>query len=879
MRFSFCTALIISLFSSNVVAQSLNGKISEVGGEVIPFATVYIKEIRLGTTSNDFGFYEIKLQPGTYTVIYQSIGFETVQDIVTISEGANRHNVTMKVKSYEIPTVRITPNMENPAYAIMRRAIGMAPYYQNQVSSFKAEVYLKGSMKIKKLAWIVRKMADKDELPKIGVVYLSESLNNVAFTAPNTFKQEVKYVRSNFPNSDGDDPMGFINANFYEPKVGEIILPLAPYAFNHYIFKYEGCKLEGDVMVNKIKVTPRRKSKQLVEGYIYIADNFWNLHGLDLTVENLVGTIHMRQNFAEVDKNIWLPISHYFEIAGKFMGNEGDVKYTASVKYKEVKENKLLKPPTSFPEVKVAMAEAKKEKPSVAVKPKTQKKAEKRQVKMQSLMEKETLSNREMYELSKLMAQEAKEKDTTQKTLEIKSNREHIKVDSLARTADTTLWQQIRPVALTSEEQQGFSINPSSKIAVDSAKVKRDSVAKGSSFMNDLVFGKVWREKQNRFEYSGLITPTELRFNTVDGFVAGMYFSYRRSISTGYFEIKPSAAYAFNRKVIMGTLETKLSYSPVHRGLLEFSGGRSSTDFNRETGISILGNSIASLFFRENYMKLYEHRVVEAKNSIDIVNGFEFSSGIAYYDRQELSNNTDFAFVDNQARSYTSNLPLDTIPSELVHSHRAVIAQLGFRYTPEYYYRMRGNQKIMVRSDYPTLWAKIKVAGPSNRADFASFASAEGGLFQTIRSGAGNEFSYSLSYGDFLSRNSLYFADYKHFNTQEIPVVVGDFANSYQLLNYYNRSTNSAWATGFVKYESPFLFLKYLPLLSNRMWKEDLYGSWLYTKGRHPYYEVGYGMTQIGLFGGVGVFVGFEGQKFSQVGLKACFTFRNEISL
>ena len=880
MRIALFFTLVVTLFAFETNAQKLSGKIVDESGAAVPFATVYVREIKLGTASNDNGQYEVKVQPGVYSIVYQSIGYETVEKKVAVGEGGTSSNVTMKMKPYEIASVCITNKTEDPAYGIMRRAIGMAPFYQNQVASFKAEVYLKGSMKVKKLAWIVRKMADKEDLPKIGAVYLSESLNNVTYTAPDKYKQQVKYLRSNFPGSDGDDsPMQFVNASFYSPKVGEIILPLAPYAFNHYKFKYEGYKMEGDVMVNKIKVIPRRQSKQLVAGYIYVADKFWNLHGLDLTVEMLFGTIRVQQNFGEVENNIWLPISHNFNIAGKFMGNEGDVKYTASVKYKEVEENKKIKPPSSFPEVRMAMAEPQVVKPQAVKKQKSAAKAEKRQAKVRELMEKESLTNREMYQLSQLMAQEAKSADTAKKSLEIKNDFNDIKVDSLARKADSTVWQQIRPVALTEEEIQGMAIVPPSNATADSAKakVKRDTVTRISSVFNDVIFGKTWRKKANRFEFSGIITPTELRFNTVDGFVAGAYVSYQRFISSGYFEVKPSVAYAFNRKVAMGVVDARLSYSPMRRGLLLLSGGSTSTDFNRESGVSVFGNSVASLCFRENYMKLYEHRFVEAKNRIDITNGLVFSTDVAYYDRRELQNTTDFALINK--RSYTTNIPFNGIAPELVRSHKAAVVEAGLSYTPEYFYRMWGNRKMMVGSKYPTFWAKVKMAGPSNRDDFSQFVHLEGGLFQTIKSGAGNEFTYSLSYGDFLSKKNLYFADYKHFNTQEIPVVVGDFSSSYQLLGYYSHSAGSAWASGFVKYESPFLFLKYLPVLSNRMWKEDLYGSWLYTKGRTPYFEAGYGLTQISLFGGVGVFVGFEGQKFSQVGLKACFSFRNEINL
>jgi len=58
---------------------------------------------------------------------------------------------------YEIPEVRISPSNEDPAYIIMRKAIGLAPYYLNNVSYYKAEVYLKGNLVINKIPKLLQK--------------------------------------------------------------------------------------------------------------------------------------------------------------------------------------------------------------------------------------------------------------------------------------------------------------------------------------------------------------------------------------------------------------------------------------------------------------------------------------------------------------------------------------------------------------------------------------------------------------------------------------------------------------------------------------------------------------------------------------------------
>ena len=47
-------------------AQVLHGRISDSSGDPIGAASVYVSELRQGTTSNSQGFYEIELPPGTW---------------------------------------------------------------------------------------------------------------------------------------------------------------------------------------------------------------------------------------------------------------------------------------------------------------------------------------------------------------------------------------------------------------------------------------------------------------------------------------------------------------------------------------------------------------------------------------------------------------------------------------------------------------------------------------------------------------------------------------------------------------------------------------------------------------------------------------------
>jgi len=888
MKKIYLILLLLSNLITNSFGQTLLGTINDTESRTVPYSTVFVKELRLGTVSNEQGQYSLNLKSGDYSIIFQCLGYETVEKTVTIKEGVNRLNIVFNVKSYELMGVSVKPGSEDPAYAIIRKAIGMAPYYQNQVKEFEAEVYMKGSIKIVKLTWLVKRAMRKEEdAPKEGALYLQESVNNIHFTAPDRYDQTVKMIRSNFPSGDSnnDDAMQFINASLYQSKIGEIILPLSPYALNHYKFRYEGYSKESDRTINKIKVTPRRKSKQLVEGYLYIADNYWNIHSADLSVESLVGTISIKQTFGEVEENVWLPINYNFDIIGKFLGNEGNVRYVSSVKYKTVKINGDIKAPSNLvsqtiqnnldESSKQQLAHAKTKSSAETIK------EQKRKVKIEKLLEKNDLSNKDMYQLAKLMEKDAKAADTTTKSLEIKETHK-VKVDSLARKADTTQWTRIRPIALTTEEVKGMEDLRLAVAKKDSTASKKDTLPKKKSVFSSIVFGeyKHNKKKQQNISFSGLLNTDQLRFNTVDGFVTGMSFSYSKTIKDRSFSLNPQIAYAFNREVFMGRFSAGISHTPSHRGYIGISAGSESVDFNREAGINTFANSVASLAYRTNYMKLYEHNYGELFNRIDLSNGFESLVRVGYYDRRMLDNSTDFSFYPTGKKSYTPNFPVnDTIFGRYIPDHQAFIAKVSFSYTPEYFYRMFGNRKYMVSSKYPTFSFDARFGIPNIAGSDVNFTQIEVGVKQSIRMGPSNTFSYKVAYGDFLMKDRLYFPDFKHFNTQEIPVVVGDFANSFQLLEYYKHSAESGYAQGFVNYESPFLVLKYLPWFSNRMWLENLYLSSLYAKGTKPYWEFGYSITQISIFGGVGIFVGFEGQKFRSFGIKASIKFNGEVSI
>ena len=275
--------LLILISTPASQAQILKGRITNQSGDPIQYSTVYIQELKQGTTSNSKGDYEIRLPAGKYVVIYQNLGFQPVFVSIIISNKTITKDVVLPVQYYEIPEVRITATGEDPAYIIMRKVIGMAPYYLNNVSYYKAEVYLKGNLVINRIPKLLQKSmkieaskhgtsvsaggkpATEEKTIKAGDSFLMESFNEIEFTAPEKYFQKVISFNSTFPEQGNEiSPMDFIQASFYQPVLADMaISPLSPAAFSHYNFKYLGASPQGNFTINKIEVIPKRKSQQL----------------------------------------------------------------------------------------------------------------------------------------------------------------------------------------------------------------------------------------------------------------------------------------------------------------------------------------------------------------------------------------------------------------------------------------------------------------------------------------------------------------------------------------------------------------------------------------------------------------------------------------
>ena len=886
----------LMLLSINVFSQGIRGKLVDDTGLAVPGASIYFQETRTGTTSNNDGLYEIALLEGVYTMIVQSLGYSKQEFRINMKDNWIELDITLNPINFRLKEVTVYAG-EDPAYPIMRKAIGLAPYFLRQVKNYEAEVYLKGSFALKKLPKIFQKMLDKEgdaaDL-KVGQTYTSESLNKLKFSAPDTIDHKVLASQNSFPGDNNAEGMvmGFINLSFYDTKDNELyISPLSPQAFKYYNFRYEGFFDEGKYTVNRIKVIPKRKSQQLLEGELYIIENLWCIHSANLAIETFYGKMKFRQLFSEVKEKSWLAVNHIFSIDFSMLGIKGDVNYTSAVKYLSVnvndnEKNQILNEKENFftKNKEVTNEEA----PSQPL--------TKNQKKIEEILSKEELKNQDMIKLAGLIEKENKP-SKEDVVLEVKSNvKFEVVKDSIKR--DSLYWSAIRPIPLTAGEKFGYeqqqiknvadttTVNKKKKgirvsisfgenndvsASGDSAKIENHRKHTFRKITTGTLFGATYPKKYSKVKVSfgGLINIEEFDFNPVDGWKYGQNLSIKWSQkSYNSLNLSVSGGYAFNRKVFHGNFNLTQYYCHQRRGELSLTGNIGSSDYNDVINNHSLFFAGASLLFKENYPRFYENKNLTLKNKIDFKNGLQFEFSSSYRNVAPLINITNFSFFYINKKYHPNEIcNNEAVKNSSFEEQKSFSINAKLNYTPmQRYYMFRG-KKIMLSSDYPTFTFEAK-QGIKAFLSHANYLMTAIGAYKKPEFSFLPVFSWNINAGKFFINKQIHFSEFQHFNTVKIPLLTQDLTDGFFLIDSYEASTDKWFLKANGTFTTSYLMIKYLPFLSNRMWSENIHINYLYTPDYSHYTQIGYSIGRIYMLGNIGVFAGFNDLKYKHWGVR-----------
>ena len=342
-------SLFLVLFSMVLSAQQVlvSGKITDEKNQALSFSSVLVKGSTQGTNANADGFYSLKLAPGLYELIFQYVGYKKKVEKIVV-EGNTIKNVSLSPESYELKEVVIKDG-EDPAYAVIRAAIKKRKFYLNEVNAFTCKAYIKGLQRLKdfpkKMVKLINAMnsgGEKIDSTLLGVVYLSESETKYHYRKPNDEKEIMYSSRVSGDNKAFSfNQVSDMKFSVYENLITldglsdrPFISPINENALLSYRYKLLGTTFEDGKMLNKIEITPKRKTDPCFRGIIYIQENTWRVHSADVYLTkdakiDFVDTLHIKQLNAPVNDSIWMPTGLNMTFNFKVFGFVGDGYFNA----------------------------------------------------------------------------------------------------------------------------------------------------------------------------------------------------------------------------------------------------------------------------------------------------------------------------------------------------------------------------------------------------------------------------------------------------------------------------------------------------------------------------------------------------------------------
>ena len=237
MRYVF-----LFLVCSFSVSAQLKGTISDSEHQPIPYVNIYIENSYTGTTSNEQGDYELALpQPGTYTIVFQFLGFKTQTKTIKIDRFPHRLNIQLEEEIISLNEVVVNAN-ENPANRIIKASIAARKSHLEAINSYAADFYSKGLIRIKNAPekFMGQEVEFDVELDstRSGIIYLSETISKIKYQKPDKLSEKIIASKvSGDSNGFSFNNASDVDYNFYMNTIGvvnsEIVSPIATYAFNY----------------------------------------------------------------------------------------------------------------------------------------------------------------------------------------------------------------------------------------------------------------------------------------------------------------------------------------------------------------------------------------------------------------------------------------------------------------------------------------------------------------------------------------------------------------------------------------------------------------------------------------------------------------------
>ncbi len=797
--------LLLSLFLFpflSASSQTIEGTVKDTEGHVLPFATILVKGTPIGVSANNQGEFTFNLTSGNYILECRYVGYTSSQKNITVTVTNQTVNFVLSIQKLSLKEIIIKEGEEDPAYNIIRHAIKKRPFYEAQVNEFEAEVYIKGMIKLMSLPNRImgQKISEEDrsamgiDSSGKGIVYLTESVTKVFFQKPDKLKLNVISTRVS-----GNNGLGFsfpAIISFYKNNINiaeqinprGFVSPIADNALNYYNYKFLGSFFEDGNEINVIKVIPKHDYEPLFSGIINITENDWRIFSCHLTLTKnsaleILDSLQISQIHSPVENDIWRIKNQVIHFSFNKFGirSEGD--------FVNVYSKYNLHP------------------------------------------------------------------DFVKGFFD----RIIIKYDTGANKKLHSYWDSIRPLPLEPQEIKDYKTKDSAFSArSDSAGKDMDSLRKkqGPLKFTQLFWSGVNRihySKTNPYQISFDPLLKTLQYNTVEGVAINpslVISKYSKALKNQVSFIA-DLRYGFNNRHVNPwggfVFENKDAFDPDEKfdsHSFFVAGGKRVSQFFKESDIDGLGNSIATLLYGINAMKIYENYFGKTGFKKEWESGAKFLIEGEYEDRMPVNSTTKYILDKSWSYRLTPNYPVEILSSQF-QRHQAVIVHASFSFQPGQQYIQFPKRKVSLGSQYPTFTIGYSKAFKNIFGSDVDYDKWSLNIADDANLKLAGVLKYSFTLGGFLNNRSLFAQDYKHFYGNQT-IIANQYVRSFQNATYYQFSNASSFYSELhFEHHSNGLLSDKIPLLKKWKWNFVEGANALYIHPRRKYAETFVGLENI----------------------------------
>lgn len=319
---------LILLCSSITISQTyrLTGKVFDAkSGRELEYATVKVADTAYGTTSDKNGNYILRLDNGSYRIIFSSISYFTDTQDVYIEDSSIVRNVFLNPSEIFTETIEVLG--EDPAYDIIRKAISYKKEFRSKLMEYDYDAYTKYIIR-SDLSPLEKDSLTEGENPILAIL---ESETKGYYKKPDGYKEIVKSKRES-----ANIPKGLaipVVVNFYDEVIRfddlKVTGPLADDAFDYYEYRLAGVTSMDSNKVFKIEVIDGAGLFPLFYGTIYIMDSVFSLVKVDLNNNEAakpvgIVDINFSQKFSSYSdppgNRFWMPTDVQINVKISFAG-------------------------------------------------------------------------------------------------------------------------------------------------------------------------------------------------------------------------------------------------------------------------------------------------------------------------------------------------------------------------------------------------------------------------------------------------------------------------------------------------------------------------------------------------------------------------------